>query len=511
MEFTLDQQKAFDLAMSGVNLFITGGAGTGKTYLTQKIIQGFTKNGKQVVVCAPTGTAAIKCGGSTINRAFNLRSGACINEKTNTLIAHCPKPIQKADVVIIDEISMCRMDMLDSVQTSIEKAEKRSRKNIQVIVVGDFCQLPPIISKSAERKLLEDYYGESVGRGYAFLGNGWDKFGFKTVALTQIVRQKDAEFAMELNKARYGNTDCLDYFNDNAADKAFDDAIYLCGYKDTVDEMNDNALDRLDGDIREFHSEDTGNVSDSDRIVPSTIALKVGARIMMVVNDNKGRYSNGSMGTVVAFGPFGQGLSWTKDELNVVRVMLDATGETVDIKPYTWEIKRYVVEEEEVIQEIAGTYTQMPLKLAYAVTIHKSQGATFDKVNLEPRCWDPGQLYVALSRVKDISGLHLAEWIYESYLKVDPVVLDFYDRVLGGNAQEVNVVEEIAEQSQGEVQEETAEIVEKVKKVMGRPRKYKGSTHTTRVPDEIMDDVKAAIQAWMADPDNMTIKAVPKN
>lgn len=194
---------------------------------------------------------------------------------------------------------------------------------------------------------------------------------------------------------------------------------------------------------------------------------------------------------------------------------MEAAGKSAvaddDVRPNEWEIKRYVVDGENIVQETVGTYEQLPIKLAYATTIHKSQGATFEKVNLEPRSWDSGQLYVALSRVKDISGLYLSSWIYESFLKADPVVLDFYDKLFGDNAQEVAVADEIKEQPEAEVQTETAEIVEESKKVMGRPRKYKGSTHTTRVPDEIMDEVKAAIQAWMADPDSMTIKAVSKN
>lgn len=196
MEFTSDQSKAFDLALGGENLFITGGAGTGKTFLLQKVIQTLARLGKQVVICAPTGTAAIKVGGVTINRVFSLLAGPCINEKSMSLTVHCPATIKKADVVIIDEVSMCRMDMMDSIQKSIEKAEKQTKRHIQVIVVGDFFQLPPVINEDrGERTLLEKYYKRPIGRGYAFTGDGWNKFGFTSVVLTQIVRQKDREFA----------------------------------------------------------------------------------------------------------------------------------------------------------------------------------------------------------------------------------------------------------------------------------------------------------------------------
>lgn len=499
MEFTSDQRKAFDLALDGENLFITGGAGTGKTFLLQKVIQTLTRLGKQVVICAPTGTAAIKVGGVTINRVFSLLAGPCINEKSMSLTVHCPATIKKADVVIIDEVSMCRMDMLDSIQKSIEKAEKQTKRHIQVIVVGDFFQLPPIINEDrGERTLLEKYYKRSIGRGYAFSGDGWNKFNFTPVVLTQIVRQKNREFAEQLNKSRFGDASSLDYFNCNAQQHPLADAVYLCGHNATVNDTNTTMLKALAGESFTFSATIKGNVSPSDMMVPEEIVLKIGARIMLVINDTAGDYYNGSTGTVTA----------VIGETVVVR--LDSNGKEIPISPYTWNINRYIVDGESVIQETVGTYAQLPIKLAYAITIHKSQGATFDRLNLNPKSWDPGQLYVALSRVKDISGLYLDGPARRSYLRVDPTVKAFYDGLIGSNTDTVDIAEDIVERSQGEVQAETAVAIEEAKKVMGRPRKYRGSSHTTRVPDEILEEVKTAIQVWSADPDRTTVLAVPK-
>lgn len=528
MEFTDDQKKAFDLAMSGVSLFLTGGAGTGKTFLLQSIIAAFKNLGKNVVVCAPTGTAAIKCGGATIHRAFGFRSGPCITSKLK-LVTSCPEHIRKADVIIIDEVSMVRMDMMDSIQASIEKAGKKEQKHIQVIVCGDFYQLPPVIKetngngdKTGERELLERYYGRPVGRGYAFMGDGWARFGFTTVVLSQIVRQENPEFADNLNKARMGDVSCLSYFNNNSAKQALPDAVHLCGRNKDAEQVNTARQAALEGEEQKYEAYIKGEVNQLDMVVPETLELKIGARVMIAVNDINNKYHNGSTGTVIRFGYWVKGYKEIIDAGEAVTVKLDGTEEEVEIREYTWDIVRYIVKDDKVVQEIIGSYTQIPVKLAYAMTIHKSQGSTLDCVNFDPRCWAPGQLYVALSRVRDIGGLYIRKYLTASMLIVDSEVRKFYDGIERADEARLNdqrtdiAMDQPHQIMQGPEIENADVIVDESastqvnKKTAGRPRKYRGNSHTMRIPDEIIDDVKAAVLAWSQNPDGIVIVAIPK-
>lgn len=182
-----EQQKAFDTVMSGVNCFITGGAGTGKTYLTKAFVSAMQDRGKNVMVVAPTGVAASAVGGVTIHRGFGLPATVCINEKTMTSKVRVSKPLSTADAVVIDEVSMVRMDLFDSIMASVRKAGSKAGKHIQVIAVGDFCQLPPILRNThGERKLIETFYKRQIETPYAFLGNEWRNAGQLYVSLSRV-------------------------------------------------------------------------------------------------------------------------------------------------------------------------------------------------------------------------------------------------------------------------------------------------------------------------------------
>lgn len=480
MEFTNDQEKAYELALSGENLFITGGAGTGKTFLLQEIIKAFAGR-KKMIVCAPTGTAALKCGGVTIHRAFGFRAGPCIT-KDMELQTRCPQHIRRADVIIVDEISMCRLDMFDAVAASIQKAEKEEGKHIQVIVCGDFFQLPPVINTaSGDDVILNRYYGKFIERGYAFLGENWTRMHFRPAILTEIVRQKDTGFAGELNKARFGDSSSLSYFVENSAKEEIDNAIILCGTNDTAREINERKIRELQGQEIIFDAAIKGTVNNSDMAVDQRIRLKKGTRVMITINDAGGKYVNGSMGVITRISAG-----------NAVRVLLDS-GKEVTIGKNVWDIKRYTMRGKRIVQETIGTYTQLPLKPAYAVTIHKSQGATFDKMNLIPRCWDPGQLYVALSRVRDISGLYIDGALEPSILKVDSDVLSFYESIAKEEPYvPVNPIDPSFFEE--EPKEELA-----------------GVSMTTEVPIEILDDVNAAIKTWKMNPKEAVVVAMPRD
>lgn len=461
------QTKAYNAVMKGENVFITGPGGTGKSYLLDQIQRGLDHAEKEYIVCAPTAAAALLVGGVTINRAFNLPAGPAINGVKMKIRASAPEILKRADVVIIDEISMCRIDIFDAVAKSIKKVERSEHKKIQLVVIGDFCQLPPVLSEdSGERNLLTRYYGEDVGRGYAFQSKEWKKFHFTPIILDQVVRQLDSTFIKHLNEARFGNLDCLPYFVKNCSTERFEDGIYISGTRSSVDEINARKLREIQGYQKDYPAGVTGVVRDSDFIVAQNLQLKVGARVYIAINDPHGEYVNGSLATVTHL---------NDDEILVKQ---DELPYLTIITRHTWKIYNYIVNEDGNIEKIeTGSYEQFPLRLAYAITTHKSQGASFNKVNLDPYSWDVGQLYVALSRVRSIDGLYIKGGIKPEYLLTDKDVLEFYGMISG------TAVKKTPEE----------------KKSRGRPKKFHGSSTVMRVPNELTDTLKRLLEDWSED------------
>lgn len=394
------QQKAFDAMMRGENVFLSGDAGSGKTFVLSEFIKEKTKEKSRTLVCAPTGIAALQLEGTTIHRAFKLGIKA-VYDFVGTSKGDLPfsPVVLEADTIIIDEISMCRADLFDYLTRIIERCTVKGRPK-QLIVCGDFYQLPPIVSNRDIKALSSLYPMRKMDGYYPFEGVTWDSYNFTNCVLRTIVRQSDQEFVDALNQVRRNDTACLPYFNDRVRMNPPGDVIQLMSRNATVDHINKQKLDGIDEEEVTFYASSSGMVNPGDKPVPDEVALKVGARVMSVVNSREDHYRNGSMGIVKSI----------NEEKGYVVVSFD-NGNTVTVDKYRWEILKPTVVKEEggsyIRNEVVGVYTQMPLRLAYAITIHKAQGQTYDACHVDTDVFMPGQLYVALSRCSTIEGLTL--------------------------------------------------------------------------------------------------------
>lgn len=422
------QKKALDRIMSGADTFVTGGAGTGKSMVAVEAIRELESQGKNVVVCAPTGIAAMNIGGTTIHKAFGFKTGPCIAEKTLKLTVRAPKLIKMADIILIDEISMCRMDMMDAVCASIKRAEELTSHRIQRVVFGDFCQLPPVLVEgSGERELLEEYYGRSVGQAFAFQAPGWKDCHFNPVVLNEVVRQKDEGFIRNLNSLRIGDVSAIPYFNTFASFNGGSSAVRLYARNEDVDNINERELNRLRGDTGIFSPIYYGDMSVApDKTNP--VYLKKGACVIVTTNqgeavDREKPYTlhNGCIGTVVDFS------SDATDPTGDYVVVVLADGSEYLIFRQIQDVYTHRTDSEgHVRRQVACQISYMPVKLAYAMTIHRSQGQTFDSVELDPSCRISGQTYVGLSRVRTIDGLKLTRKLTAKDVYLAPIVKEFY-------------------------------------------------------------------------------------
>lgn len=405
------QKKALNLLMSGDNVFLSGEAGTGKSY----VIDEFTKkeNKKNILLCAPTGIAAINIKGITLHRAFGIKISEVIKKEDYN---HKPsEELKLADVIIIDEISMCRFDVFNYICKTLENMNDKKR---QIVVVGDFYQLSPVI-KDIERKCLLQYWDKNcVMNGYAFLSEYWGKLNFKSIVLTEIVRQKgEADYIKNLNLIRRGIPIGIDWFNNNSSIERISNAIYLCGTNEKANIINNDSCKKIEKKPKKYYADIKGLVDDNEKPTVEELELKVGMQVMSLVNDKADKYKNGTLGEIVSL------------DDDFVKVKFNS-GNLVEIKYYTWDIYGYKRIDDQLEKIVIGKFKQIPLKVAYAITIHKSQGQTYDEVNISPECFANGQLYVALSRAKSIKKLHLEHKIHLYDLKVSETVKRFYRDIL---------------------------------------------------------------------------------
>lgn len=428
--FTEEFTHALDLLGGGRHLFLTGKAGTGKSTLIRHFIAETERN---VVVVAPTGIAALNVDGYTIHRLFGFTTTTSLEDVRTGRYrpGRFAKTLASLETLIVDEASMVRADLFDQFAAALERYGPEPGTpfgGVQVVLVGDLYQLPPVVHE-AEAGYLNARYDTP----YFFSADTFSRDDFPTVALTTVFRQRgDDRMAAILNEIREGVLvgHARDELNART-DPDFvppDDEFWLtlAPTNRLVTARNRQRLERLDGDEITYLARQSGDLSLFEPPVEKELRFKVGAQIMMLANDQSDRWVNGTLGRVVGV---------RMDDGIVVEV--DFTdGYRADVRPFTWEATRPVVESGSLTREVVGTYTQLPFKLAWAITIHKSQGQTLERmvVDLTGGMFSVGQLYVALSRCTSLKGLVLKRPVLPKDLKTDRRVVRFLRQATADDA-----------------------------------------------------------------------------
>jgi ATP-dependent DNA helicase PIF1 len=419
IEFNDQFQKALDLMeRTSRNVFVTGRAGTGKSTL----LNYFRANTeKKVAVLAPTGVAAVNINGQTIHSFFGFKPDVTFS-KIKKMTGNRKNLYKNIDAIIIDEVSMARADLLDCVDKFLRlngKNKKLPFGGIQMIFIGDLYQLPPVIT-ARDRDIFKNHYET----GYFLSSHVFSDFEMDFVELEKIYRQKDQKFIDILNCIRNNSVEAkeLDLLNErfdpDFDPKADDFYIYLVPTNDLARKINEEYLRKVKGKTYYFEGKIDGNFDEKYLPTETNLSLKIGSQVMLLNNDSQGRWINGSIGKVVGI----------ETEKEYIAVEFES-GETEMVRPYTWSIYSYSYDIKKKIleTEIIGSVTQYPLKLAWAITIHKSQGKTFEKVIIDMGrgAFAHGQTYVALSRCVSLEGLILKKEIKKSHIFIDWKVVQF--------------------------------------------------------------------------------------
>lgn len=420
-------KKALDIMENtGKNIFITGKAGTGKSTLLD-YFRFATR--KKTVVLAPTGVAALNVQGETIHSFFGFKPDITLQKvkKINGKKAHIYK---KVEAVIIDEISMVRADLLDCVDRFLRLNGKDPRSpfgGIQMIFIGDLYQLPPVVT-AKEKEIFRTHYGSP----YFFDADLFKNFSMEYLELEKVYRQKDEKFIKLLNSIRNNSImeEELAVLNERVgaefpANKKDGFVIYLTTTNKMAHEINTRHLQSLKTTIHSYKADISGDFERHSYPTEPELEIGVGAQVMLLNNDPGGRWVNGSVGEIAAI---------ERDKENgddAIFIQL-SDGGTEEVLPYTWEIFHFSFngKKQTIETETVGSFTQYPLKLAWAITIHKSQGKTFDKVIIDMGfgTFAHGQTYVALSRCTSLEGILLKKPVKKSHILMDRCVVKFLTR-----------------------------------------------------------------------------------
>ena len=397
------------------NFFIAGKAGTGKSTLIKYLRQHSKKN---TVILAPTGVASVNVEGQTIHSFCGLPL-SYINK--DAIHEHRDKTLYRnLDTLIIDEISMVRADVFDGMDHffRINRLDKSLPfGGVQVILVGDLYQLAPVVETG-----LAEVFSKKYSSPYFFSAEAFSRSRhlFKFIELDKIYRQSDEEFIKMLHEVRVGKVspETIKLFNERMVleEEPDDSFIILTSRNDAANKINQKRLSEIDAKEKTYTAEVWGEFNEKSYPTEFELKLKPGAKVMLLKNDMKGRWVNGSLGYV--------------SEIESDFITVDVDGKAYQIEKAVWQKIKYVFSEKtnRVEEEVIGTFTQYPLRLAWAVTIHKSQSMTFDKVviDLGQGAFSHGQTYVALSRCRTLDGIYLKRPIRMSDFIFDKVVVGFY-------------------------------------------------------------------------------------
>ena len=427
VELDIYGKRALELVMEGESLFITGKAGTGKTTVLRELTFQCRRNKKNVVVLAPTGVAAKNAEGVTIHSFLHLPLGPYIpgmkNRKLYALKEEDIRVVNKVDIIIIDEVSMVRCDMLDEVDDVLRHYRKSTLPfgGIQLVMFGDLYQLMPVTTDEDWEKLKEKYVSP-----YFFSSKILEKMDCPMFELKIIHRQDDRNFVTLLNNVRLGHVSSTELkelegrFKKNFVPKDDEGYIRLTTHNWRSRRYNEQRLDELSGVTYEYKAYIEDFFPKEEWPTNYVLQLKRGARVMFIRNDNENKqYVNGTLGTVISLGDRG------------IIVRTDEGAET-GVERQTWDFYRYHINKKtkEIEAILCGSFKQYPLKLAWAVTIHKSQGLTFDKVIIDAgKAFTYGQVYVALSRCRKFHGIVLVSPITSKIIKTDPIVTEYMQTV----------------------------------------------------------------------------------
>lgn len=408
--------------MTGRSVFLTGKAGTGKTTFLREVVE---NSSKRVVVVAPTGIAAINAGGVTIHSFFQLPLHPFIpGSKIESKFAFSKEKrsiIKTIDILVIDEISMVRSDLLDAVDSVLRRFRDRTKPfgGVQLLMIGDLQQLTPVVTDE-EADLLRQYYPTP----YFFGSRALAKIDYVTIELKEVYRQQDEAFIRILNDVRKGfpsmetiNTLNSRYIPDFQPDQD-EGYIRLVTHNNMANSYNDQQLEQIDEPLHCFDAQISGTFPEYSYPTDVRLELKTGAQVMFVKNDPSAekRYYNGKIGHVAEI----------LDD--VILVQCPGDEEAVAVEQLEWENSRYIINEhtQEMETEVQGVFRQYPLRLAWAITIHKSQGLTFDKAVIDAASsFASGQVYVALSRCRTLDGMVLASPLRQNSVMTDIRVEDY--------------------------------------------------------------------------------------